>query len=131
MKKLSILIILFLFFLVACGNKFASISKRFEDEGYKYSERISSTYSQIVAEYPEDVTVKPHVFTSGLKVALILEFTDIKKMAEAIEESPSTMRLIEDLNRAELINGNCLLIPFSITNEGINEMINIFQGKTK
>lgn len=130
MKKITLLSLVLLLLLVGCAKTFTSISKRFTNAGYSYDEEISSAYAQIVSEYPEDVTVTPHVFTSGLKIALILEFSDVKKMNEAIEESPATVALIKDFEKTKLINGNCLLIPFGLTAGAVNEMINIFTGET-
>ena len=121
--------------LVACGSSFGKIKSNFEKNGYTYVEDANSEEKSkmITAELENgDITCTPHLFKTdgfvGFDVyALVLEFGSDKDMQKAMDESETIKGIIKDAQKSELVNGNCLLVPISLTKA--DEMIKIFNGE--
>ncbi len=131
MKRfLSVAMVLCLvFILFGCVN-FDNIKSDFEEANYTYSQDGSSWISGLLTGFEEEgITIKVHVFTRGLNTAIVLEFDAEKEMRKQLEENETLINLIADLDDAKLVRGNFLLIPISLTTEGKDEMIEIFNGK--
>ena len=120
---------------VACSSTFGGIKSNFEKHGYTYVEDADSesTSKTITAELEQgDISCTPHLFKTdgflGVDVyALVLEFGSDKDMQAAMEESATIQGLIKDAQESQLVNGNCLLIPISLTKA--DDMIKIFNGE--
>ncbi len=129
MKKfrfLAVIALVFSLVLLAGCSSFNSVKSDFEKADYKYSEKVNDLVKPLLAEFEEDdVKVTPHVFTKGLNVAVVLEFQSTKELNKQLEESSTLKGLVKDLQKSELVRGNCLLIPI-----GLNptEMVNAFNG---
>lgn len=133
MKRLfaSLMVLTLLFFVVGCVNV-DTIKSDFEEAGYTYSEDGSTWISSLLTGFEEDgITIKVHVFTRGLNTAIVLEFDAEKEMREQLDENDTLKGLITDLDDAELVRGNFLLIPISLTSDGKTQMIEIFNGDYK
>jgi len=133
MKKIlaSTMVFGLMFLMVGCVN-FDNIKSDFEEANYTYSEDGSSWISSLLTGFEEDgITIQVHVFTRGLNTAIVLEFDAEKEMKEQLEENDTLKGLISDLDDAELVRGNFLLIPISVTSDGKTEMIKIFNGQYK
>ncbi|PKL01594.1 MAG: hypothetical protein CVV56_01010 [Tenericutes bacterium HGW-Tenericutes-1] len=130
MKKIltSMMVFAFLFILVGCVN-LDSIKSDFEEAGYTYSEDGSSWISSLLTGFEEEgISIQVHVFTRGLNTAIVLEFDAEKEMKEQLEDNDTLKGLIADLDDADLVRGNFLLIPISLTSDGKTQMIEIFNG---
>jgi len=131
MKKkfiLASMMVGILFLLVGCVN-LDTIKDRFTDAGYTYSEDASVWISALLTEFQDDgITVTVHVFTRSLRTAIVLEFESTKEMQEQLDESQTLQGLIADLEEAQLVEGNFLLIPIGLSTDGNNEIIQIFIG---
>ena len=120
--------------LVACSS-FGGIKSNFEKHGYTYVEDADSenTTKTITAELEEgNISCTAHLFkTDGLfgvdVYALVLEFGTDKDMQEALSESETLKGMIKDAQDSDYVNGNCLLVPISLTKA--EEMIKIFNGE--
>ena len=127
--------------LVACSS-FGSIKKNFEKAGYTYIENADSEDGDaavartITAELEEgDVSCTAHLFktTTTLMVvevpvyALVLEFATDEDMTKALSESETLKGMLKDAQDSDYVNGNCVLVPLSITK--FQEMITIFKGE--
>mgnify|MGYP002520514467 CR=1 FL=1 len=121
--------------LVSCSSSFGSIKSNFEKHGYTYVKDADSesTSKTITAELEQgDISCTPHLFKTdgflGVDVyALVLEFGSDKDMQAAMEESATIQGLVKDAQESQLVNGNCLLIPISLTKA--DDMIKIFNGE--
>ena len=119
---------------VACSSTFGGIKSNFEKNGYTYVDaKEDSTSKTITAELEEgDISCTAHLFKTdgafGVDVyALVLEFKTDKDMKDAMSESATLKGMIKDAQESQLVNGNCLLVPFSLTKA--DEMIKIFNGE--
>lgn len=133
MKKLiaSLMVIGLTLLTIGCV-KFDTIKSDFEEAGYTYSEDGSAWISSLLTSLEEEgVSIKVHVFTRGLNTAVLLEFDAEKEMKEQLEENDTLKGLITDLDDADLVRGNFLLIPISFYSTSKTEMIEIFNGKYK
>lgn len=133
MKKLlaSLMALTFVFFMVGCVNV-DTIKSDFEEAGYTYSDDGSAWISSLLTGFEEDgITITVHVFTKGLNTAIVLEFDAEKEMKEQLDENDTLKGLITDLDDADLVRGNFLLIPISLTTDGKTQMIDIFNGNYK
>jgi len=130
MKKIFAILtsVLLMFVLVGCV-KLDTIKERFSDAAFTYSENGSSLITSLMTGFEEDgITVTAHVFSSGLKTAIVLEFESTKEMDAELEENNTLMGLIEDLEEEKLVQGNFLLIPIALSDAEIQQMIDIFNG---
>lgn len=66
-----------------------------------------------------------------MNTAIVLEFDAEKEMREQLVENDTLKGLITDLDDADSVRGNFLLIPISLTSDGKTQMIDIFNGKYK
>lgn len=130
MKKLfmTLTAALLLFALVGCV-KLDTIKDRFSDAAYTYSENGSTLITALMTGFEDDgITVTSHVFTSGLKTAIVLEFESTKEMKAELEENNTLMGFIEDLEEEKIVQDNFLLIPIALSDAEIQQMIDIFNG---
>lgn len=127
--------------LVACSS-FGSIKKNFEKAGYTYIENADSEDGDaavartITAELEEgDVSCTAHLFKTTTTLvlvevpvyALVLEFATDEDMTKALSESETLKGMLKDAQDSDYVNGNCVLVPLSITK--FQEMITIFKGE--
>jgi hypothetical protein len=128
MKILSkLFLVLFGLLLLSGCDSFRGIRADFEDAGYTYSETVKGYVDELLAEFEEeDVIVTPHVFTKNLNIAIVLEFRSTKELEAHFAESETLQGILADLEKADCIRGNCLLLPLGLNPQ---EMIDIFQGK--
>lgn len=143
MKKIVAIVLLaaMAFTLISCSS-FNSIKKAFIDNGYTYIDNADSEDNDdakqantITAELEEnEISCTVHMFKTTTKIivdipvyALVLEFNSEKDLTEAIENSETIKGLIKDSQESDYINGNCLLVPLSLTK--YEEMIEIFKNK--
>ena len=120
--------------LVACSS-FGGIKANFEKHEYVYVENADSesTSRMITAELEEgNISCTAHLFkTDGLfgidVYALVLEFASDEDMEAALSESATLQGFFEDIQDSEYVNGNCLLVPISLTKA--EEMVKIFNGE--
>jgi hypothetical protein len=59
-------------------------------------------------------------------VVVVIEFESEARMNEVLDQSPTLQALLEGLDEADYINGNCLLIADA---EVYEEVVEIFQGR--
>lgn len=59
-------------------------------------------------------------------VVIVIEFESEARMNEVLDQSPTLQALVEGLDAADYINGNCLLIADA---EVYDEVVEIFQGR--
>lgn len=70
---------------------------------------------------------KAFAFSNGRdKVAIVLEFVSETRMREVLNESPALQAVLQGLDEADYINGNCLLIA---DQSYYQEVVDIFQGR--
>lgn len=117
------LVLVSLFALVSCSS-FESIKSSFEKNGYTYVEldEDNQYVKSITADLEEgELTCTMHLFSKNgeliPKLALVLEFSSDKDLQKAIAEdgSETIKGLLKDAQESDYINGNCLLLPLSIT----------------
>ncbi len=118
------LVVLMIATLCACST-FGGIKKAFEKEGYKESEDVPAAQESIVkgifGEDAEDyLTI--HVFTKSLSVATIVEFKSTKEMEKKLKELVEDETIggyikqsIENLQKCDIVNGNCVLVSGYLT----------------
>lgn len=127
--------------LVSCSS-FGSIKSNFKKNGYEYVEMKDDATDDeakeantIVASLEKgDVSCTAHLFKTTTKVltadvpvyALVLEFKSDKELEEALADSETLKGMFKDAQKSDLVNGNCLLIPLSLTK--YDEMVKIFKG---
>ena len=122
MKKVSkifavALCLTLMFTLVGC-NSYGKIARAFEKEGWKESETLGNIVTDITKDFEEDIVVTPHLFTSGIKTAVVFEFKSTDDMKKAVEDSATLKGLIKDIQNSDYVNGNCVLftlIPEAVT----------------
>lgn len=114
--------------LTACTSSFNSIKKSFEDAGYTYDEDTATDYENVFdGKDGEKISVTVHAFSGDLlSYAIVFEFKSTSEMDKAIENSSTLKGALEDLQKSDLVRGNCFLLPITLNPD---EMINIFQGK--
>ncbi len=130
MKKtlLSLFVFALFAFVVGCVSA-ESIKSDFEEGGYTYSADASTWISALLAEFQQDeIAVTASVFSKGLQTAIVLEFDSTKDMKKELDESATLQGLITDLEEADLVRGNFLLIPIALSDSAIQEIIDTFNG---
>ena len=137
MKKLKralliVLAVIAIFTLVSCSS-FGKIKKEFTSAGYEYVDVDENTYAKtIAASYEEsEVSCTVHLFRTDSLIgtdvyAVVLEFKSNKEAAEALSENNTLTGFIKDLQSSDLVNGNCVLIPLSLTKA--DDMIKTFKN---
>lgn len=133
MKKVILIFTSVLIMLTLAGCvSLDTIQDRFSDAQYTYSSDGSVLITSLMSGFEEDgISVTAHVFTTGLKTAIVLEFESTKEMKAELEENNTLMGFIEDLEEDKLVQGNFLLIPIALTDTDIQQMIDIFNGDYK
>lgn len=98
--------------LVGC-NKYNSVQKVFEDNGFTHSNTLNSMFDAVTKDMEkENIVVTPHVFTKDIIcVVVVLEFKSNADIDKALEGSESLKGLLKDLSKSDCVNGNCLCIP--------------------
>ena len=120
-----------MFALTGCV-KLDTIKERFSDAEYTYVGNTSVLISSLMTGFEEEgISVTSHVFTSGLKTAIVLEFDSTKEMKAELKENNTLMGLIEDLEKSKIVQSNFLLIPIALSDTDIQQMIDIFNGDYK
>ena len=121
-----------IFTLVSCSS-FGKIKNAFKDAGYEYVDIEENTSAKTIAASYEDseVSCTVHLFKTdgiaGIDVyAVVLEFNSNKEAANALSENNTLTGFIKDLQETDLVNGNCVLIPLSLTKA--EDMVNIFKN---
>ena len=133
MKKLiaALVVFGFAFFTIACV-KLDTIKSDFEEAGYSYTEDGSAWISGLLTNFEKNgVVIQVHVFTRGLNTAVVLEFETDKELKKQLDENDTLKGLITDLEDEDLVRGNFLLIPISLSSESVTEIIDIFNGRYK
>ena len=121
-----------LFALVGCSSTFGKIKKSFEAAEWEYVEAedadgLASTTIEAVEDGELECTV--HAFKKdgllGINAyAVILEFKSDKELNAALEDNETLKGLIKDAQDSDIVNGNCVCIPVSITM--IDEILDAF-----
>ena len=112
--------------LVACSSM-PKVRKAFEKEGYTYSEEAADFLKSFEKEAEKaDIEVTFHLFTKGIVMAGVIEFKSSSDMNKMLEENATLKGLIKDLQKSDIINGNCLLVPMSLTQA--TKQIEIFKN---
>ena len=120
-----------MFALTGCV-KLDTIKERFSDAEYTYVGNTSVLISSLMTGFEEEgISVTSHVFTSGLKTAIVLEFDSTKEMKAELKENNTLMGLIGDLEKSKIVQSNFLLIPIALSDTDIQQMIDIFNGDYK
>lgn len=110
-----------LFSLTAC-NKFNSVKKAFEKEGYTYSDEENSSLSSLQASFEDEdgkgASVTVHVFTKkdgvlGEQSVLfaVLEFKSTKELNQELEDNETLKGMLKDSQKSDYVNGNCIFVP--------------------
>lgn len=126
--SMALLLVAVMVMLVSCSS-FKKIKGNFEDAGYTLVENNDEA-NTITAELEEgNISCTAHLFQKKGDLltynALILEFKSDEDLNKALSESETLKGLVKDLQNAELVNGNCLLVPLSLLKA--EEMIDIFK----
>ena len=127
MKKLLLLIaIAFVGVLSACVN-IDTVEDNFLDEGYTKSENASEFIGDVLNSFEDDdLTVEAYVYSEGTRTAIILVFEGSDELKTELDENKTLQGFISDLEEERLVRDNMLLIPIAITDDGIQEIITIF-----
>ncbi len=122
---LSLLIVMAVSMLVSCGSTYGKIEKNLGEINYLPVEEANETAKKIANELAvedEDgnkTTVTAHVFKKDAGIlpsyAIVLEFTSEADIEAAIAESETLKGLVKDSQKSDYINGNCLLVPLTLT----------------
>ena len=133
-KRLLVIVlaVISVFTLVSCSS-FGKIKSAFLAADYEYVDvSENSSAKTIAASYEEsEVSCTVHLFKTksliGTDVyAVILEFKSNKEATNALSENNTLTGFIKDMQSTELVNGNCVLIPLSLTKA--DEMITTFKN---
>lgn len=121
MKKKSVLFTCILLavtmIMVLCGcSTYGSVKKAYEKEGYTENSDLEAYQAQVVEALGEDFkdVCSVHLMVKDtIKVALILEFKSTKEMEEQINESEKLKGMIKDVQKSDLVSGNCVLLFYT------------------
>lgn len=129
MKKKSVLFTCILLavtmIMVLCGcSTYGSVKKAFEKEGYTENSDFEAYQAQVVEALGEDFkdVCSVHLMTveGTLKYALILEFKSTKEMEEQINESENLKEKIKDVQKSDLVSGNCVLLSYNLLTNALD-----------
>lgn len=113
------LCLLTVFSFTAC-SKFGKVKKAFEKEGYTYSEEANERVNKVKDEFKKEdgteIACTPHLFTKGVNLVIIFEFKSTKDMEEAVKNSATLKGLVQDVQKSDYVNGNCVFFSFDILN---------------
>ncbi len=124
MKKKGLLLtlvtaIMSVMMLLLCScSTYGNVKAAFEKEGWTESEAAQTYQSQIMsylnANSEEELTqvCNVHILAKAWQgVVFIAEFTSTEKMNEKIAESETLQGIIQDAQKSDYVNGNCVLLP--------------------
>lgn len=137
MKKLSklcavALLVVMALSLVACGTTYPKIKSAFENAGYSESKTVESIYQDYLTYTGTDgnkVALQAHALVKvGEGTALILEFKATDDMIQYYKDNKMVRDAVKDVTENEdakafynmlvekgYANGNCMLVPISVT----------------
>ncbi len=137
--SLVLVTVMALLALVSCSS-FGTVKSRFEAAGYTYVEAEADKnkadgFASVAASIDDkEVKVTSHLFetkdgiTGLLSVyALVLEFESNEALTEELAGNETLKGFVKDAQKSDYIEGNCLLIPLSVTKA--EEMTKVFKGK--
>ncbi len=123
--SLSLLVIMMLTMLVSCGSTYGKIEKNFKEIGYLPVEEVNETATKIAEELAvadeegNKVKLTAHVFKKDGdfidKYAIVLEFSSEGDIDTALGNSETLKGFVKDAQKSEYVNGNCVLVPLTIT----------------
>lgn len=134
-----VIVVVTVFALASCGT-YATISSAFKKAGYNAVDTSEDeTANKIVVDIEKGkISYTPHLFqtTTTLIIeypvyALVLEFGSDEEALEYLqnEASETVKGFITDAQDSQFVNGNCILIPLTLTKA--SEMIEIFNQNKK
>jgi len=126
MKKLVYLVTLAFVGLLSACVSIDTVQDNFMDDGYERSEDASEFIGSVLNSFDEDLSVESYVYRKDAKVAVILVFEGNEELTNELEDNNTLQGFIEDLEEERLVRRNMLLIPIGVTDEAVEEMINIF-----
>lgn len=117
MKKRSLLLTCMLLVvtlaLALCGcSSYGSIKSAFEKEGYTVTDASNEDIEKYLDEQGANVC-HVHFASKTASHALIFEFNSTKDMEEQINKSETLNGIIKDLQKSDLVNGNCCIVSIS------------------
>lgn len=108
-------VVVLAFALVGCGDKYGSIKKAYENDGYSITETKVSDYETqlktfISNEKYEDIKdCKLLVASKGVVAAFVVTFGTVDDMKEFYGSDDNYNDAVKDGN----VNGNCMLLTIS------------------
>lgn len=129
---LVVLAVISIFTLVSCSS-FGKIKKAFVDAGYEYVDVKDNESAKTIAASYEDseVSCTVHLFKGNSVLgtdayALVLEFKSNEEATKQLSENNTLTGFFKDLQKSDLVNENCVLIPLSLLKA--EDMIEIFKN---
>lgn len=128
---LALVVVMSVVMLVSCST-YGKIEKAFEDAGYTLQNADNEKTGTIETD-DGVITYTIHTFqkegegilggiTQGLSTAVVWEFGSDKDLAKAMAENEDMMKLLEDAQESDLVNGNCFLMTLN------PDAVEIFKG---
>ena len=129
--------------LCACANAYPRILEAFQEEGFSESSNFDSLMNSLKESLEQQETpVSIHlIYNVTVGSAFVIEFKSTQEMRDTIAnnaelqtqlknvvENEDVQQLYRDAKEAGLVNGNCVLIPFSLFPSNVREMIDIFKN---
>jgi hypothetical protein len=132
-KKLGILLtsltLVIVMLATLCGcSSYGGIKKAFENNGYKESESLGNFQSKVMeclnANSEEEIEqiCTVHALSKGVSIAIIFEFSSTDQMKKTIESSDMLKGAIKDVQKSDLVNGNCVLFPLCAISTTITDI---------
>lgn len=129
---LVVLAVVAVFSLVSCSS-FGKIKKAFTDAGYEYVNVEDNESAKTIAASYEDseVSCTVHLFKAKNianldAYAVVLEFKSNEEAAKQLSENNTLTGFFKDLQKSDLVNDNCVLIPLSLLKA--EDMITTFKN---
>lgn len=129
MKKM-ILIIISLTLVLALSGCFGyrDIESNFEDAGYTYSEDSTLIFKGMLNEFEADgIEVDVYTFNKSGRVAVIIALDNKDDITTSFEQNQTLHEWTSEFEREEIVRGKYIVIPIATTEEGKQEIIDIFQ----
>ncbi len=123
---LSLLVVMAVSMLVSCGSTYGKIEKNLEEIGYAKTEEKNALLDAILGEVSDGtLSATTHIFKKNtISWAVVLEFKAEGDIDEAFADSETLKGLLDDAQKSDLVNGNCVLVPFTLDP---NELIEAFK----
>lgn len=128
--SLLLVAVMSVFVIASCSaSKYGAIKKSFEKAGYSEVDADGDT-NKIVASLEEgEIEVTAHRLEKKGDIltfnALVLEFGSDADLQKALSDNETLKGFIKDSQEADIVNGNCVLVPLSLVKAA--EMIEIFK----